>query len=767
MQKNQEFYKNRRRIRPDGKAKVTGSLSYLTDLSFSNMLYGKILRSSYPHAIIKSINTDHAEKLYGVKAIITHKDIPGLNRFGIVTPDQPVLCEEHVRYVGDAIAAVAAVSVEIAEKALELIKVEYEVLPILDSPEKSLEKDAPKLHPEGNILHKAGFKTGDMEAGFAKAAAIVEETYQVPRQMHAYMETEGGVIVPEKDGAITVYVGTQHGYKDRFQLSRILDIPEEKIRIVSSPMGGSFGGKDELNIQPYGAVLALVSGCPVKIHQTRKESLIAGLKRHPMKITMKTGVDSEGRILANQVNIIADTGAYATLGPAILDFSVEHAAGPYMIPNMVTEGISVFTNNGVSGEFRGFGGNQVTFALEGQIDRLAEKIGMDPNELRRRNIRKVDDPGPLGHRIAPTNGAYEVLEAINKKLTIKTNQLKDSPPNDKWKVRGIGTAITMHGGGLGYGRLDPAGGRISLSEKGKIEIAFGFEEAGQGILGVIETIVTEELGCAPEDLSIVIGDTALVPSSGSTTASRGTSMVWHALQRMKGAFEQQILNKASAITSVSVSQMQLGRGGVFSITKANSYALLLTYDEIAKQINENETIVVSTNFDFPTTPDPVDGGHFLYTFGAVLAQVEIDLLTGKVKVIDLDQSIAAGPVVSTMGYIGQIEGGGVMSLGYTLMEDALMEGGKYITENLDSYLIPSILDVPFSMDTEAIEQLVEGDPYGPRGVGEIGTVAVAPAIAKAIHHAIGYWPTRLPISSEEILFASSQRRQRQWIKVRQ
>lgn len=754
----EETYKSKKRIRPDGKGKVTGKLQYLTDLSFPDMLYGKILRSKYPHARIRAIDTERAEQLSGVKAVVTHKDIQGLNGFGIITPDQPVLCSDVVRYVGDAVAAVAATSLEIAEHALTLIDVTYEELPILYNPEKALSEEAPKLHPDGNILHRAGYKKGDVTAGFEKCDFIVEETYNVPRQMHAYMETEGGVVVPEEDGKISIYMGTQHGYKDRFQLARILAMKEEDIRIVSSPMGGSFGGKDELNVQPYGALLAIATGCPVKIHQSRKESVISGIKRHPMRIKMKTGIDKNGKLVAHQVDILADTGAYSTLGPAILDFAVEHAAGPYMIDHVETSGLSVFTNNGVAGEFRGFGGNQITFALEGQLDRLADKIGVDPLEIRQRNIRQKADLGPLGHRIVETNGMEDTLQSIKKHVENKI--ATTSLPANKWKVRGMGTALAMHGGGLGYGRLDPAGGRIRLNKEGKIEIAFGFEEAGQGILSVIETIVTEELGCDVADLKIVIGDTNLVPSSGSTTASRGTSMVWTAVRKMKPAFQEKILCLVSEIKGVVVENLHLGPGGVFDTSEKR----ILTFQEIVLQ-SQIENLVVTTNFDFPTTPDPVDGGHFLYTFGAVFAQVEIDILTGKVKMIDLDQAIAAGPVVSQMGYVGQIEGGGVMALGYALMEDAIIDKGYYVTKNLDSYLIPSIEDVPFSMQTTAIESLEKGDVYGPRGVGEIGTVAVAPAIAQAIHHAIGYWVNRLPISSEEILFAANKRSETEWERV--
>ena len=730
------------RVRPDGVAKVTGALKYLTDITFPDMLYGKILRSAYPHAKILSIDTEEAEKLPGVDAVITYQDVPGMNRFGIVIPDQPVLCEERVRYVGDAIAAVAARSFEIAEEALKRIKVEYEELPILDTPERALETDAIKLHPAGNICHRSSYKNGNVVEAFEACEVIVEETYVLPRQLHGYMETEGGVVVPELDGGITVYAATQHGFKDRFQLSRILGIPESMIRIISSPMGGSFGGKDELNIQPYAALLALKSNRPVKIHNTRMESIRASLKRHPMKITVKTGTDASGKILAHQVRIIADKGAYATLGPAVLDFAVEHAAGPYIIPNVDTEGISVYTNNGVTGEFRGFGGNQITFALEGQLDRLADAMNMDPIEIRKINLRKATDLGPLGHRIAPTDSAALVLKEIQTLNELSKKRKSDS----KWKRYGTGIAIAMHGGGLGFGRLDSAGGRIALNTEGKIEISFGFEECGQGLLSVIENLVIEEIGCSQEDIKIVIGDTSVVPVSGSSTASRGTSIVWQSLQKMKEPFKNKITDHVSSKLSIPAEELYLGANGVWQIGKEDGPCM--TYIECAESLLDG---TVLTSFHFPVTPDAVNGGHFLYSFGGIKVEVEVDILSGKVKVLSMDHVISAGPVVSPNGFRGQIEGGGIMSLGYTLTEEVKMVDSQYVTQNFDSYLMPNIVDVPFETNVYAIEELYEGDPYGPRGVGEIGTIAITPAIVKAIHDAIGCWVTKLPISSDEIL----------------
>lgn len=744
---NKNSAKDKWRIRPDGIEKVTGSLRYLTDMNFPNMLVGRVLRSKYPHAEIKSINISKAVEVDGVKVVLTHKDIPGLNGFGISNPDQPVFCSEKVQYEGDALAAVAADSDEIAERALQLIEVEYVPLSIVDSPEKALEKDAPLLHPKGNILHETTYFLGNIEESFKKCAYIVEETYETPRQMHTYLETEGGIFVSE-NGRIIVYAPTQHGYKDRMQLSRILAQPEENIRIISSPIGGSFGGKDELNVQPYGALLTLACGLPVKMHYSRRESVIAGLKRHPMEVTMKTGVDRDGKLLAHQVRILSDTGAYSTLGAPVLNFATEHSVGPYKIPNVEIRGKAVYTNNGVSGEFRGFGGNQVIFALEGQMDRLAEKMKMDPWELRRRNLRGMYDRGPLGQRVVPSNGAYEVWEEIRDSPIFHKKTEDNQEP---WIQKGIGVAMAMHGSGLGYGIPDPAGGQLRLNGNGKIEVAFGHEEFGQGLIGTLEILLLDHFKCHKDDIKIIIGDTDKVPKSGSSTASRTTNMVWQALNRLKPKFLQAIFKKVSQLTGVEENDLQTGPGGIWTkSTKEDIPSLLvITFKQLAKHgVND---LLFSTQFHYPVTPDHVIGGHYLYTCTSVAAEVEVNLLTGMVKVLDIYHTVAAGPVINPMGYLGQIEGGSVMALGFTLTEDATMQNGRYVTENLDTYLIPTIMDVPLEQTVNAIEELPEGDEFGPRGVGEVGSVALAPAIISAIHDATGIWVKELPVKPEKLI----------------
>jgi xanthine dehydrogenase D subunit len=739
------------RIRPDGLSKVTGSLAYLTDMTREDMLYGLVLRSEHPHARIVSIQSEAAKQLPGVHAVLTYLDVPGLNAFGIAHPDQPVLCEDRVRYVGDALATVAADSIAIAQHAIELIQIEYEVLPVVDEPERALLADSPQLHPKGNAMHHTTFSRGNAEDGFKQCTHIIEETYYTPRQMHTYMETEGGLFVPEDDGRLTIYSPTQHGFMDRMQLSRILAKPQQEIRIVSSPIGGSFGGKDELNVQPYGALLAMSTGKPIKMHNSRHESIRAGLKRHPMKIAMKTGTDASGKLLAHQVSIISDTGPYSTLGAEVLNFATEHVIGPYRYEHLDVKGVSVFTNNGMSGEFRGFGGNQAIFALEGQMDRLAERLGMEPWAFRKLNMRQVEDLGPFDQPIAMTEGAEQVWDAITKCPLWQERSSSDAaglPEAEPWIKTGIGAAFTMHGAGLGVGIPDPAGGRLALAEDGRIEAVFGYEEFGQGLLATLEQMLIEQYGFAAEDIRMIIGDTDVVPESGSTTASRATAMMWKSLQRLKKPFTEQMLKRAGAILDRSEDQLRLGEGGIWEVADEK---LLLSYRDLAK--TEGSPISCETSFAFPTSSTDRVGAHFMYTYSAVAVKVELNSLTGRVKVLQQYHAVAAGPVINPQGFLGQIEGGSSMALGFALMEDAIMDKGHYITRNLDTYLVPTIVDQCGLVEVEAIEQLPENDDYGPRGIGEVGSVTLAPAIAAAIRQASGKWVTKLPVEPSFLLEA--------------
>ncbi|MBP1860136.1 molybdopterin cofactor-binding domain-containing protein [Rhizobium herbae] len=740
-------YGDRWHVRPDGPAKVAGTFAYLTDHRTPDMLVGRILRAGIPHARILSIDTSAAEALPGVAAVVTHRDIPGDNAFGIVIQDQPAFCFDTVRYAGDAVAAVAAVDARTAERALALIRVDYAPLPVVTDPRTALLPDAQAVHDGGNLQCALSFSKGDIETGFAHAAHVIEATYETPRQMHGFMETEGGHAFVDEDEILTVCAGGQHGSRDRLQLSRILAMPEDRIRVVTSPTGGAFGGKDELTVQPALALLALKTGRRVRLQLDRAESVTAGTKRNPMTIRMRTACDREGMLLAQEVEVIGDAGAYVSLGAAVLETALEHACGPYVVAHVASSGRLAYTNNGVCGAFRGFGANQMTFAVECQMDRLAAVCGLDPLDMRRRNLRQPGMPGTLGQRVAPSERLAEMLTAAQAdSLWRKPGGL--SP--DGSEVLGIGMALNYQGNGLGTLPPDPAGGGLRLAPDGMIEALYGLDEMGQGLLASVQAAVSSALGCARADIRAVTGDTAATPESGSTTASRGTYVVWKAAALAAPEFSQNILTGAAGVLKRPVSQLVLMAGGIGE-RGSNSGVPLLNFRQLADALGPDALPSVSTSFDFPKTEYQYGNARFLFAFGATLARVAVSRITGQVRVLDLVQHTAAGPVLDAAAYLGQIEGGGLQGLGFTLSEDAIMENGLFVTGNLDSYMLPGIADAPETLRVHALETLDADDPFGPRGVGELGIGAVTPAVANAVANAIGIWPVCTPFDPQMLL----------------
>ncbi|MEP6134183.1 molybdopterin cofactor-binding domain-containing protein, partial [Marinobacter sp.] len=437
--------------------RIEGRVGYATDQQhLPGLLHGAILRSRHAHARLLRVDTSRARLMSGVRAVVTAADVPGLNRLGIVVRDQPVLCEDRVRYEGDAISAVAADTVEQARAALEVIDVDYAPLAVVDQAETA-EQMSP-LHGESNLLAREAFERGDTDAAFARCAVIVEHHYQTPRQMHAFMETEGGVAIPDNNGGVIFRVGCQSGHRDAEQLADILGLKPSQVTVEATPTGGAFGGKDELTIQPAAGILALQTGSPVLIHLDRFESCRTGIKRHPVSMIMTTGCDRQGRILAHRVDALLDTGAYASLGPAVLENFLDHARAPlYRIEAYSVSGRLVYTNNGVSGAFRGFGGNQATFAVESQLDALAEKLAMCPLALRRINLRTVDEPGSRGQVVRWSAPPTDVLaEAGASPLWAPAV----SDARRRWQT-GTGMAMGAQGNGLGDGLPDRGGGRVS------------------------------------------------------------------------------------------------------------------------------------------------------------------------------------------------------------------------------------------------------------------------------------------------------------------
>ncbi|MDW6023189.1 molybdopterin cofactor-binding domain-containing protein [Mesorhizobium sp. BAC0120] len=734
-------------VRPDAPAKVAGRLTYLTDVREKEMLVGRILRSPVPHARLIDIDTTQAEQLPGIVGVVTHRDIKGTNGFGIVVQDQPAMCLDKVRYIGDAVAAVAAIDQETAARALSLIKLTYEELPIVDDPERALSCGAEAVHAKGNLQCEIHFSRGNAAAAFAGAAHVVEATYVTPRQMHSFMETEGGYAFVDEDGTLNVCAGGQHGRRDQMQLSRLLGIPEERIRVVSSPTGGAFGGKDELTVQPALALLALKTGRPVRMQLERMESVVAGTKSSPMRIRMRTACDDQGRLLAQEVDLLADAGAYASLSPGVVETALEHACGPYEVPNVQTRARLAYTNNGTCGALRGFGCNQMSYALECQIDRLASACGPDSLEFRARNLRKPGTVGYLGQAVAPTERLKEMLDAA------AADPIWDLPSGlsaDGTEILGVGMGMNYQGNGLGTLPPDPGGGELRLAVDGVIEAAFGLDEIGQGLQAAIRNTVAREMGCGHADIRPVTGDTATSPESGSTTASRGTFVVWRVARDAGPALAAELVAIAARLLGRDPDSLTIAPGGVVERT-SNSGDLLMTFADIAKSVSPQDLPRAATAFEFPKSDYFEGNARLIFAFGATLARVAVNRITGAVRVLDISQHTAAGPVLDHAAYLGQIEGASVQGVGFTLTEDALLNRGLYVTENFDFYVIPSVQDAPQSMSVFALESLDREDAFGPRGIGELGIGAITPAIANAVADATGRWPEQVPINPEWVL----------------
>lgn len=736
-------------VRPDMADKVAGRFPYHTDARSPEMLVGRILRAGVPHARIRSIDTRAAEALPGVAAVVTAADVPGLNAYGIVVQDQPALCGDKVRYVGDAVAAVAAVDAATAARALDLIAVDYEPLPVVSDPVAALAPDAPPVHEGGNLRRDMTLERGDVDSAFARCAHVVEAVYTTPRQMHAFMETEGGWVMPEPDGTLTVRVGAQYGRRDQIQLGRILDRPPESIRVVSGPTGGAFGGKDELTVQPALCLLALKAGRPVRLQLDRSESVAAGWKSMPFTIRMRTGCDAAGRILAQELDVVADCGAYASLSPGVLETALEHLAGPYVIPNIRSRGRLAYTNNGCCGAFRGFGANQMTFAVESQVDRLAALCGLDPVAMRRLNLRAPGDLGFLGQVVAPSERLREVLTAA------AASDLWTHPrgiTDDGSAVVGVGMALNYQGNGIGSIFDDPITVRLALGADGAIEAHYDLVEMGQGLVSVVQASVAAALGCARSDVRPVLGDTALVPDGGSTSASRGSVAVHLGAKAAGPALKAALIEAAAAVLGRPVERLTVGPGGIRDIGANACDEPVIAFSALAAALGDDRP-ASSHGRQFPKTHWPEANARFFFCFGATIARVSVDRATGAVTVLDVNLHTAAGPVIDAAGYVGQIEGGIVQALGFTLLEHAAIEDGRPAVRNFDGYMVPMAPDAPGSIRVFALPDLDEGDEFGPRGVGELGMGAVTPALSAAIADATGVWPSAAPFRPEDILAA--------------
>lgn len=728
---------------------VTGKMQYADDLKMDGMLFGKILWSAHPHAEIISVNTTEAEVMPGVKAVITARDIPGKNQCGMVIPDQPAIASTKVRYIGDSIACVFAETPEMAAAAVANIKVEYKVLTGIFSPQDAAKPDAPRIHDKGNLMHQVSIDRGDVEEAFKKCAVIVEGDYTTPFIEHGFIEPESGLAYLDEDGGVVIKYPTQSAFDDRRQLSEILAMPPEKIRVIALIAGGAFGGKEDIIFHQHLALGALKTGKPVKITLTREESLRVHVKRHPAWMHFKTGADAEGHFLAIDAKFTLDTGAYCSLGLDVLENTAVFAAGPYYVPSARIRAESWYTNNVLAGAMRGFGVNQIAIGLEQQMDDMARKLKMDPLDFRM--INGLDDnlATVADHILEP--GVAGIKQTI---LAVKEELKKTPIPVSNGKKIGVGVASAVKNIGFGHHLPESAGAILDLDVDGRLTIRHSQHEYGQGSQTGLITMAMRELGIAPNLITVYGPDTAVTPVTGSTTASRQTFLTGNALVMACDALKEEIYNRAADHLGCHPTTVKLEGSRVVDQESGKSVELkeLGTHFRMEKQyvapttsqIFDNKYISKAGTSDFRSQPT-----HFCYAYTTQAAIVEVDPETGEVNVLKVLAAVDVGKIISRSAIEGQIHGGVMMGIGMALSEQFLIENGINTTDSLHKVRMPLA-----EMTPEVVSLIVEvPHPLGPRGAkgfAEAPQLATPPAILNAIFDAIGVRIYDVPADKKRI-----------------
>ena len=737
-------------IRHDGMDKVIGTAMYTDDLVFDGMLYAKVLRAMIPHGFLTKLAVSKAKALPGVAAVLIAEDIPGERNHGLVIYDWPVLVGigERVRYVGDALAIVAAETQEIAEQAAALIEAEFDLQPVITNPVQARQEGVPQIHEKGNLLKHIKVRKGDMDQGFAEADVILEHTFHTPTTDHAFLEPECSIAVPTPDGRMEIYVGSQIPYQDRTQVARAMGWPEERIRIVGQLMGGGFGGKEDVMGQIHSAMLANVTQRPVKLLFDRHESLVVHPKRHATQIHVKIGAKKDGRIVACETELYGDTGAYASLGEKVMTRATTHSAGPYDIEHVRADCYAMYTNNPPAGAFRGFGVTQSAFAVESMMDMLAERLGIEPVELRRRNALRVGSITNTGQELRESVGLTECMDRVDAEMR-KSNPAPFQPkidPSNPHLVRAWGFAAAYKNTGLGGGAPDISGADVELYADGTFQVRSSAAELGQGLVTVMRLTVAEEMAVPPEQVRVLVMDTDLTPNGGPTTASRQTYVTGNASRYAARTLRDQITASMAEKFDVRPQQIRFENG----IVHVNGHSL--TYAEVYKAMTEfGQQPRVRYMYEAPKTQPLGTGGdmHFAFSFGVQAAEVEVNRLTGEVRVLRVISANDVGMAVNPLGLQGQVEGGVMMGLGNCLTEEFIVENGYVVTDHLARYRIPGIMLTP-EITSIIVEHPTAEGPYGAKGVGEISSIPTTPAITNAIYNAVGVRIDKLPVDQEMI-----------------
>ena len=751
-------------VRADALAKVLGKEKYSADLYTPGMLWSGVKRAGVSHAELVSVNIERAKALEGVEAVLTAADVPGPNRQGVIHKDQPVLAQDRIHYAGDPVALVLAKDQSTLKKALELISLELRELPGVYDPASALEAKAPLVHPQnesGNLIIHATQILGRGAAALDDCQTVVEGDFEVPRQEHAFMETECGVARLDENGRLEMSVSTQAPFRDRLEIGQALGLDPFSIRVKAPAMGGGFGGKDGATVQCLLALAALkASNRPVIMVWDRRESFLAGTKRLAGRLKYRLGADADGSLKALVCEIIMDNGAYANLGPEVLGQCMECAAGPYRVLNTSISGKAVYTNNPVGGPFRGFGAPQAAFAMEQMMDMLAARLGLEPLEIRRRNALKRGDKNSLGITLTTSTGIAQCLHTLaDHPLYMQAEDWKKkSPP---FRARGKGLACVLHSVGFGAKVPDYATAKIELTGEGKFKIYSGIVDMGQGNASTYLQMAGDILNQDAADLELVLPDTELCLPSGSASASRTTYIFGNALIKAAESLKKLIRQKAAMVFA--------------SQDREDDFALLprtvrhlpsgweVSLADLARMPNKSE-LTATGYFKAPVAPEAKEGGsleikgfgmgHRLFSYGAHLALIEVDQITGHIEVASYLAVTDSGRVINPQIFEQQIQGGIAQGLGYGLCEDFLLHKGQVLSRDFSTYILPTSLDVPV-IYSKAVETHEDSGPYGMKGMGELPICGPLPAVANGLADACGVRVMQAPLTGERVLNALS------------
>ena len=744
--------------RVDAADKVTGRARYLADYRLPGMLYARCLRSELPHARIVHLDTQPALQVPGVVAAITHADFANDGRFGFPVSDQYMLARDKVRHVGEAIAAVAAESTEAATAGIRAIACELETLPAVFDSERALAPDAPQVGPDRsdgrhpNFLHSEIVRQGEPLAALKDCAVTLDEKYSVTQQEHAYLETEGALAIPTADGGIVVYASNQSPFINRGNLADVLGLPQDRVRIIQPPVGGSFGGKDDLNYQASAqcAALALKTGRPVKMTFAREESMIASYKRDGMRMHVQLGATRDGSLKACKFEGLLDSGAYASQSVFTAWRAAIHAMGAYRYEACHVDINSVYTNNGYAGAFRGFGNTEVCFAIEQAVDELADKLRMDPIDFRLRNCLHLGDETAFGQRLDESVGLPECLQAVRKASDWDRKRDAFAQQGSNPVRSGIGVAALFHGTSLGAEGADYASSTIAVESDHAIVLTSGLTDFGTGSRTVFTLMAAEELGVHPDRIRMLRPDTNTAIESGPTVASRSTMLGGNAAHLAAQNLRQTLDFAAADLLGCAVHQ--LVRAGEAYIGPSEE---LIAWEKIVDHTHEmGLTPSAHGRWTAPRIHwDSKTGRGFAYVayhFGAQVAEVEVDMRTGKTNVVDFWAAHDLGTTIFPAGAVGQVYGGVAQGLGYALMEEARFSDGYLQATNFDTYLIPTAKDVP-DITCILLEKPYSKGPFGAKNIAEPALVPTAPAICNAIAHATGRRVRDLPANLERVL----------------